>query len=137
MLLFSFSLSLAAEPPIPLHSKKLPPGQKGPHGGQIVSHDGKKFEIKLNQDSEQLDVYSSDGSQVPQNNLGITLYKQDKTGQTIRLKAVEPPRSGEIHYQGKVSPTDAPFVAFGIQLDLSPTPEKSPSPGPEKPSPEE
>lgn len=105
-------------------------GKIGPHGGQIVTESGREYEVNVNNETGQLDVYS-EGSPLnvnPPQNVGITLYKNNKTGQTIRLRAMNPPASGFVHYQGEVSPLEGPFMAFGLQFNLEPTPANTSTP---------
>jgi hypothetical protein len=109
---------------------------KGPHGGQVVTHQGKRFEIKLDPQGQKVEVFTPGGVTHPNQPIspGITLYKSDKTGETVKLNSMAPPRDGWFHYQGQLSPTNIPYVAFGLQFDLSPI-APSPSPNPEDESP--
>jgi hypothetical protein len=128
-------------PPNPIETRfELPKtnshlGKTGPHGGQIVSHRGEKFEIKLDQERKQLDIYAPPPEHVEvtrPDQVGVTLYKDDHTGQTVRLKSVEPAQAGVVHYQGEVSPSEAPYVAVGLQFELSPTPAQTAKPSEDK-----
>ncbi len=95
----------------------------GPHGGNIHRENGQNYEVNLNPQSGQLDVYteSTAFNANPPQNAAITLYKNDQSGQTVRLKAMDPPADGFIHYQGQISPLEGPYIAFGIQFNLEPS----------------
>ena len=83
----------------------------------------KKFEIKVDPKTNQVDVYSPKSTNVRPENMNVTLYKDDKTGQTVRLRSVGPTEDGINHYQGRASIGEAPYVSFGFQFDLNPQPE--------------
>lgn len=104
------------------------PQEIGPHGGKVVNQKGKRFEIKLDEKNNHVDIYSPDSTSVRPENMSITLYNDDKTGQKVKLKAVPPTPDGFNHYEGRLSITEAPFISFGLQFDLSPKPESKQPP---------
>lgn len=108
----------------------------GKHGGKVVTHKGRKFEIKVDKKANHLDVYTAGEQKLDKpENLSVLLYKDPDTAQTIRLQPMGTTMEGDYHYrgsyQGFVTPAEAPFVAFGLQFDLSPNPTSTPSAGPQ------
>lgn len=87
----------------------------------------KKYEVKFNQLNRKVDVYTpATTGEIPEN-MTITLLHDKKTGQTVRLKAMQPTRAGYFHYQGQLDPSEASFIGFQLQFDLE-SPPSSPLP---------
>ncbi len=96
------------------------PEHKGPHGGIVVNRAGRDFEIKIDKLNQMLHVYTPSNQEPQPQNMGVTLYQDKNTGQTIHLRTIGPPTDGYYHYQGQLDPSQSSSVAFGLQFDLEP-----------------
>ena len=86
------------------------------HGGLIVedSVDINRAEVVLGKKSDHVDVYLMHPVDHPPKDMSVTLFHEEGGPHTIELQAVGVPGELFPHYQGQLSPAEAPFI--GIEL---------------------
>ncbi|OFZ78317.1 MAG: hypothetical protein A3K03_03625 [Bdellovibrionales bacterium RIFOXYD1_FULL_44_7] len=92
----------------------------GPHGGYLINDKENEFEVKLNQESQLIDVYALNIETEPPRNMTVTLFSDLDTAQSVEVSAVDYKGARPIpHYQGRLSTENDSYIAIGITFRIS------------------
>jgi hypothetical protein len=88
----------------------------GPHGGQVVSDGGNRFEVNINRESKKIDVYEIETRTKPPNYLEITLF--DEKGKPVRIALGSVGLRDPVpHYSGELTIADQPNMGFELRFE--------------------
>lgn len=90
----------------------------GPHGGQVVQSEAHRFEVKIDPDGGNIEVYTLNRRKQPPKNMSITLFRESGTGQTVTLNAVNM-RDPLPRYQGELSLASGSYVGAELRFEVS------------------
>ncbi|OFZ22644.1 MAG: hypothetical protein A2X94_02435 [Bdellovibrionales bacterium GWB1_55_8] len=93
-------------------------GNRGPHGGELVSDAGDLFEVSVNPSGRQVDVYALQSVAGPPRNLSITLFSFPGFEETVELQTTKLPRESLPHYQGQLSFLNSNFMGFELSFQF-------------------
>ena len=90
----------------------------GPHGGKVLQTDGGKFEVKIDENNNVVDVYTLTApDRKLTNQMKVKLSGSDQKRE-IYLKAVSPWR-GLPHFQGDLPPSSVPHPSVHSQKAIA------------------
>ncbi|MEW6057348.1 MAG: hypothetical protein AB1540_12120 [Bdellovibrionota bacterium] len=97
-----------------IHAEETP----GPHGGHIVRSEAHQFEVKIDPDAKNIEVYTLNKQRPAPKTMTITLFRESGTGQTIVLEAVNL-KDPLPRYQGELSLASGPYVGAELRFEIS------------------
>ena len=101
---------------VPKQSASL---KQGPHGGEVLQDGSYQFEVKIDQDGNAVDVYPLGNQKSLPNNMDLTLFRSQESGDTIRLQTLRSPNPGEARYHGNLPPHLGSYIGIELKFETS------------------
>jgi hypothetical protein len=89
----------------------------GPHHGHIMTQDGCRYEVVVDQLSQRVDVYATGVSSPIPRQLSLRIERDRQFLDRIDLKLLES-NQGTHRYQGSLSPDQQSSIGVGVQFRI-------------------
>ena len=91
---------------------------KGPHGGTIVKDESNQYEVKIDRASRHVDVFTLNQQNTPPKSMELTLFRDEGTGQTVSLRAVNI-NDPLPKFQGEIKSFAGSYVGAELRFEVS------------------